>query len=275
MANKSTNGRSIAWSVLRRAAPGVAARLALRRFVTPPPPRALSFEQAPEPFALRVGAERVQGFAFGASGPAVVLVHGWGGAAAQLGAFVGPLCAAGFRVLAFDAPAHGASSGRYATIKLFARCIEELARAHGVPRGIVAHSLGCAAATMAVASGLRVERAVYFAPLADPHALFQQLADRSGLPLSAFVRVVENRYGVAWRELALLERARDLEQPLLIFHDRSDRAVPLRESEALAAAWPGAELRRTEGLGHRQLLRDGALVEATVDFLRPILTQSG
>ncbi|MGZ5446135.1 MAG: alpha/beta hydrolase [Thermoanaerobaculia bacterium] len=42
-------------------------------------------------------------------GPAVLLVHGWGGHAAQFQSFVEPLVRAGFRAIAFDAPSHGSS----------------------------------------------------------------------------------------------------------------------------------------------------------------------
>src|SRR5258706_2547887 len=58
---------------------------------------------------------RIAAWAWGA-GPTVLLVHGWNGAAAQLAPFVAPLVAAGYRVVAFDQPAHGRSRGRSATI---------------------------------------------------------------------------------------------------------------------------------------------------------------
>ena len=46
--------------------------------------------------------------------PAVLLVHGWGGNAAQMRAFVFPLLSAGYRVIAgtdFDDRLHGGMSG--------------------------------------------------------------------------------------------------------------------------------------------------------------------
>src|SRR5512143_2769531 len=48
---------------------------------------------------------------WGESGPAVLLMHGWGGSRAQMTGFVAPLLAAGFRVVAYDQPAHGESDG--------------------------------------------------------------------------------------------------------------------------------------------------------------------
>src|SRR5919204_6827445 len=43
---------------------------------------------------------------------AVILVHGWGGYAAQMRAFVSPLLSARFQVIAYDQPAHGVPQGR-------------------------------------------------------------------------------------------------------------------------------------------------------------------
>lgn len=36
---------------------------------------------------------------------------------------------------------------------------------------------------------------------------------------------------------------------------------------ALARTWPGARLHATNGLGHRRVLRDGAVINHTIDFL--------
>ena len=52
----------------------------------------------------------------------------------------------------------------------------------------------------------------------------------------------------------------------LIVHDRSDREVPFMSAQALHRAWPGSELVATEGLGHRKLLSDPAVVERAVRF---------
>ena len=61
-------------------------------------------------------------FAWGA-GPSVLLVHGWEGRGAQLGALVDPLVAAGYRVVALDGPAHGDSPGRLSTLALPAHAV--------------------------------------------------------------------------------------------------------------------------------------------------------
>jgi pimeloyl-ACP methyl ester carboxylesterase len=53
----------------------------------------------------------------------------------------------------------------------------------------------------------------------------------------------------------------------LVVHDAEDADVPVREGEAIAAAWPGAELVRTHGLGHRGVLRDPGVIQRVVSFV--------
>jgi pimeloyl-ACP methyl ester carboxylesterase len=60
--------------------------------------------------------------------------------------------------------------------------------------------------------------------------------------------------------------------PVLIVHDRDDSDVPYTHGEEIAAAWPGAELLTTNGLGHRAVLRDPAVIQRTVTFLSDGLT---
>ena len=58
----------------------------------------------------RGGGDEIAVYAWG-NGPTILCVHGWGGRATNFAAFIGPMVAAGFRVVAFDAPGHGQSSG--------------------------------------------------------------------------------------------------------------------------------------------------------------------
>jgi len=94
-------------------------------------------------------------------GPPVFLVHGWGGHAGRLARFAPVLRDAGFSVISFDAPAHGLSDGLHCSLPEFVDAILALADRVGAPAGIVAHSLGAAAATVALGRGLSTPRAVF------------------------------------------------------------------------------------------------------------------
>ena len=98
-----------------RVSPRLAAAWTERLFLTPRrhpvPARERDWLAGARWGELRLDGRRLPTWSWG-EGPPVVLAHGWEGRGSQLGAFVAPLVAAGRRVVAFDAPAHGGSPGR-------------------------------------------------------------------------------------------------------------------------------------------------------------------
>lgn len=208
--------------------------------------------------------------------PVVYLVHGWGGWRGQLGAFVAPLVAAGYRVVAADAPSHGESApgflgvGRGAVMELI-ETLEAVGARFGPAAGIVAHSLGCTASAEAIGAGLSARRLVLLAPnhsfeeVVDGFATLLRLRERT----TNHLRTELERY--TGRPLADYDLARAAAAgampPTLVVHDRQDKEAPLRASEVLVAAWPDARLVVTDGLGHQRILADPAVVAEVVAFV--------
>jgi pimeloyl-ACP methyl ester carboxylesterase len=202
----------------------------------------------------------------------VLLVHGWSGRAGQMTALVDPLLARRARVVAFDLPSHGASPGRSSTIPEIAAGIEAVSDEFDGIDGIVAHSLGCLATTLALSRGLRAGRIAYVAPPLDPEQWvrrFGSLLGLSSLGLEAMRRAVEARVGLSTDELLHTRLADDMTSPLLVVHDDGDREVPPSDGSALASAWPGARLESTSGLGHNRILRNESVVARLAEFVVP------
>jgi pimeloyl-ACP methyl ester carboxylesterase len=255
-------------------APGVAARWAETIFCTPPRHESRSTEEefiaTGKRFAVRWQQEKLAAWEWG-RGPTVVLVHGWGSRAGRLTDLARALVAGGFRVVAYDAPAHGLSSGRYASLPEFARALQSVAEAAGPIFGVVGHSLGGAAATLAIHDGLEAGRVVLLAPPADVVVFSHAFASHVGLPARAHAtmrRNLETRLRMRWDDIHIPTLAPHLRIPALVVHDREDPDVPYSHAEEIVRAWPDARLLTTTGLGHRALLRDPAVVRATVEFLQ-------
>lgn len=211
-------------------------------------------------------------------GPAVLLVHGWGGHSARLARFVEPLEAAGFSVIAFDAPGHGLSDGKLCDLSDFIRAIKSVCRAaarDGVPVvGLVGHSLGAAACALALRRGLRVGAAVLLAPIADPEEYTRRFAAICRIPEDVHESMkarLERRQRMSWKKLRLARGPWTGSVPLLIFHDQGDCKVPPRHGRAIAQTWPVCDLRTTRGLGHHRILRDPQVVSESADYLRACL----
>lgn len=281
-AQKSTNGRSrnpgappalrAGMGVLQAVAPPLAERLAERLFFTPPRVAPPEWERAAlaqgEPFALRAAGTTVRGRRLG-RGPAVLLMHGWGGRGGQLTAFATPLLQAGCAVVAFDGPAHGASGGRTTHMVRHAEAATAVAR-HFSARAAIGHSFGGAALAIALHRGLSLHAAVLVGAPRAPRGFFEPFCDAMGLrdrTRHGLRGRIERRVGVSMDDLDLSRLAPALRTPALVVHDRADGEVPFVDGAAIAAAWPGARFLPTEGLGHRRVLREPAVVREVADFV--------
>jgi len=263
--------------LLDRTLPRLSARWAEQMWFTLPPRRARprTADAAGTPFTVSANGAQIVGETWG-EGPAVYLLHGWAGYRGQLTALVEPLVRRGYRVVAFDAPSHGDSGpGAYgprsSSIPEFATALTAVIAAHGPAHAIVAHSMGSAAAAIALCDGLSAGRLVMVAPMATPMTYAHQFADMLNFgdrTMARLVARVERRIGAPMRHFDIPELGRAIAMPpTLVIHDRDDASTPVADGQAIATAWPTATLHLTSGLGHRRLLRDPDTVRTIVDFI--------
>jgi pimeloyl-ACP methyl ester carboxylesterase len=255
-------------------APGVAARWAETIFCRPPRheprPSEEAFLMTGTRLTVRSENQDLAVWAWG-QGPVVVMAHGWGGRAGRFSAIAGALVQANFRAVLFDAPAHGASMGRLASLPQFARALRDVADAIGPVHGLIGHSLGGAAVSLAMSDGLPAKGAVLLAPPADVVLFSDAFAEHLRIPHRArdvMRRNLETRLRFRFEELHVPTLAQSMTAPALIIHDKNDSDVPYAHGAEIANAWPGAQLFATTGLGHRAILRDPNVVRRTVEFLR-------
>lgn len=217
--------------------------------------------------ASRVAAMRV--WTWG-EGPTVLLVHGWNGRGTQLGTFVAPLVDRGYRVVTFDAFGHGESEGKRSSLPELANNVRQLAEELGGVYAIIAHSLGGAATTFALAHGMHVERAVFISPPADPREYLNAFASALAIDGRLRDRVklhIERRIGVPMETMQVTAIAPSMQLPLMVIHDEDDKEVPVAVGRSIATAWPSAELVITRGLGHQRILRDESVRDVAVRFV--------
>ncbi|HSF38925.1 MAG TPA: alpha/beta fold hydrolase, partial [Thermoanaerobaculia bacterium] len=140
-------------NALGRTVPPLAGRWALDLFCTPmrhaEPAREKELLRTAEAFTVPFQSVHLAAHAWG-EGPAVLLVHGWSGRGAQLGAFVQPLVDAGHRVVAFDLPAHGRTPGRRLNGFDGRDAVLRMGEAVGPFQAVIAHSFGAVCTTLAL-----------------------------------------------------------------------------------------------------------------------------
>ncbi len=258
-------------------APWLGAKVATRMWFTiPSSPRTEPLPEGGEPFEVESLRATVRGRHWG-DGPVVYLMHGWGGLGAQLAPYVGPLVRRGYRVVMFDAPAHGASdpgpSGPGSSHGVeFGKALDAVAARFGPADAVIAHSMGAIPALLALKYGwLSTERLVFLAPMSRFSTQFSGFAQMLGLGPRIRQRVeltTEKRVGIPVAKFDLQPLAEET-GPIstLIVHDRTDRQTSYDESVDLAGSLPSARLITTHGLGHQRLLRDESVVESVVGFI--------
>ncbi|MBC7448286.1 MAG: alpha/beta fold hydrolase [Hymenobacteraceae bacterium] len=267
------------FSALHRVAPELAFRAAWQLFTTPrsPAPKAWEVDALasarPAHVAFRTGALAV--YEWGpATGPAVLLVHGWEHRATFWGRFAVAVAAAGYRVVAFDGPAHGTSPGRQTNLVDFATAVQTVVDWVGPVHAVVAHSFGAAATTALPTKfngGGILPRLVLMAAPGSIRAVAERFAALLKLPSAVVTRMerhIRERFGRDPDGFSLVYAGPRLAVGrALLLHDRHDELVPFAEAETVAAAWPAVRFEPTTGLGHNQIMRDPGVIARVVAFL--------
>ncbi len=276
--------RLLRWQLrlLQAVAPALAFRLAWKVFCTPQrlPPKAWETNALAD---ARRATQATPGgpvavYEWGHSAaPAVVLVHGWEHRATFWQAWLGPLQAAGYRVVALDAPAHGASPGRSLNLVQYGAAIQavvDAAAGTGPVRALVAHSFGGAAVAgipVRLPGGAALPRLLLLSVPVHLRAVAQRFASLLRLPASQVTRMerhIEQLTGRPWASFAPAAAGPAIgAERVLLLHDEADAIVPFAEGRQIAAAWPGAVLHATRSLGHNRILRDAGVVARALAFL--------
>jgi pimeloyl-ACP methyl ester carboxylesterase len=247
-----------------------------------PAPQAPGLEAVPFAIDAPVAARRLAAWRWAPPGshgrePVILLVHGWGGHAAQMKGFVAPLVAAGFRVVAFDQPAHGASAGNRSHMLEFRAAVLAVAnhpevRGAGEVVAVIGHSLGATATMLALERGLTARRVVLIAPPIDPGEFVDMFAGAMGLPAHLAEGVKQRVRSFLREDLGNVDTpalAQRMTAAALVVHDSTDRTVPPEQGRTLAASWPGALFETVSGLGHNKILRDPAVIARACEFVAP------
>lgn len=249
-------------------------RLAKQVFGRPPRRGAC---QTPPPGAVDVQIQALDGSTLrgwwlgpaSTSGPVAVVMHGWGGCAADMIPVGDEFAALGLRVLLLDARGHGRSAEiAVASMPAFADDIRAALRwlPPSAPVLLVGHSVGAGACLYASVGSDNVAGVVSLAAIADPPSFMAaHLAPWLPGPLTRLaLRYVEHAIGHRYTEFTPVNTIRKLQVPVLLLHGQQDTTVPVAEAHRLH------ELAR----GHSTLVvlpeADHASVEA-LELVRPEL----
>jgi pimeloyl-ACP methyl ester carboxylesterase len=210
-------------------------------------------------------------YRWGSEGPRVLFVHGWSGRGSQVAAFVAPLLAAGYQVLALDMPGHGETPGSSTNVFECAGVIRELDVKYGPLHAAITHSFGGMVLGYALNEGVLLDRAVIISAPSDVDFLLESFAHTLSMHpavVDDLWRRLELRFGDEYSEMiSPVNVIGNLDVPALVVHDEQDTSVPWQQGQRIAATWPNALFLKTTGLGHGRILRDDEVISTAVRFI--------
>lgn len=258
-----------------KVSPALAARAAVAVFFRAAPKMAVHEHDAATNLAahrdyLQVRGRDVAIYHWGRGDRTVLLMHGWQGRSSQFAPLVRELVAEGFRIVAFDAPAHGASDGRRTDIRDWVSIARQLEQRYGAFHAIVGHSFGALAALVAAREVTPVRSVTAIAGVTSPATFLTTFGRMLGLGPATqveferlFLARVRKSGPFSIDDVAAHPLPTGTE--LLVVHDREDRQMADTDSLRLHAAHEGrSRMLRTTGFGHSRVLAADAVLDAVI-----------
>ena len=261
---------------LQAFSPKLATLYAAKLFTTPMrhkmPKRELGMNQNSQQFPLLVPKinKEIVVYQYGSSDKKVLLVHGWSGRGTQLVKIADALLEQGFMVYSFDAPAHGKSKGNFSIMPEFIASILEMEQKYGPFEYAIGHSLGGMSVLNAIKQNLAVKKAVTIGSgdviqdIIDDFVKNLKLKPEYGLRLKDHF---ETKFGGKMDDYSAYKAAQMVQIPVLVIHDQNDGDVSVNSAFHIEKHLTHSELLITEGLGHRKIVGDPAVIETILKFI--------
>lgn len=229
-----------------------------------------------EPDILSLEGENIAIYCFAAenkNAPTALLVHGWEGQASDYYKVVPKLAKAGINVVAFDGPAHGLSSGSSSNMFHFIEVIESITKYYGGFDYCIGHSMGGVAIAMAnqLSQNFNPEKMIIMGSPNKLEVVIEKFAKYLSLNkniINSMFKHIESLVGLKVQNISLEKVLKHQENELLLVYDIDDKMVPFQRAEEILEKVPHANLMKTFGLGHVNILRDDEVIDRIVSFLK-------
>jgi len=176
-------------------------------------------------------------------------------------------------VLAFDAPAHGYSTGKTINVVMFKEMIMAIHNNYGPVKSYMGHSFGGLAITLALEEVPHDEtyRVVLIAPATESKTAidiffsFMKLNDSIRKEFDEYIFRLRNKPS-EWYSVG--RAVENLKAQILWCHDEEDTMTPWADAKkVMDKKHYNIEFLITKGFGHRRIYRENKVLKAIVDFL--------
>ncbi len=196
----------------------------------------------------------IQTYRWEGTGPTVLLIHGWESNARRWYKLIEALQKNNYNIVAFDAPAHGNSTGTILNVPLYTTCVQAVSK-HYQPSVHIGHSIG-GLATIYHYSKHQPEHVQKLVVLGAPSQLsvimenYQRLLGMKNVVMTGLDALIKQRFGYSIDEFSGFAFVQKIAVPGLIIHDKYDQIAPVASSRGIHKNWKNSTYIETSGLGH-------------------------
>ena len=254
-----------------------AAEIAFELFCTPQfrykKPLTKNFIEA-EKLHFKIHGETVRGYRWNKGGNKKVLIaHGFNSSVISFDRYILPLIEKGYEVLAFDAPAHGRSSGKTINAVVYSDMILAINEKYGPIHSFMAHSFGGLGVSLALEQIPHDDsyRLVLIAPATESKSAIDFFF--SFMKLNDAVRKEFDELIIRMRQkpsewYSVSRVVKNIHAKVRWFHDEGDDITPWQDAKkVMEQNYPHIDFVVTNGLGHKKIFRNNEVVQSIVDFL--------
>ena len=211
-----------------------------------------------------------------AASKTVLLAHGWESRGTALRMYVPDLMGKGYKIVAFDALAHGDSTGKRNNLLTNAQTVLALSRHYRGFYAAIAHSFGCSSIVYAMEfldKTMAINRLVFLAVPPRSRQIVEGVFKMMALPKAAqnkFIAHIDQMTGHSIEETDVAtasETTKNNVEKLLLIHDEQDEVTHIDAAKRIEATWKNALLLVTSGYGHFRIAKNPDVIKRIIGFI--------
>lgn len=219
---------------------------------------------------ISVGENKIQVYNWPGSKETVILIHGWESNTWRWHKLIEKLQKEDYNIIAFDAPAHGYSSGKILHAPLYAETLQALLLKYE-PKMAIGHSMGGMTLLYNESKNpnSHIEKMVTVGSPSEFHEILNHYKNLLGFNdkvREEIEKLVYKKFNFTTEDFSSSKFVQNNHKKGLIFHDRLDQIAPYHASVNVNEHWKGSELFSTEGFGHS--MHQDVVNDKIIDFLK-------
>ncbi len=228
-----------------------------------------------KPLQFKLNGNMVRGYECNPGGPKTALMlHGFSSSCHKFDKYAIALIEKNYRVLAFDAPAHGFSEGSQVNALEYSQMIQKVAELYGPIDAYIGHSFGGISACLALEQipHTASTKLVLIAPATETSSAIDGALNFLKITNPKVRQALdEHIYMISQQptEWYSIRRAiKNIKASVLWLHDEDDDITPL--SDALKVKEdnnPNVQFIITKGFGHQRIYKDAGIKQTIMNFL--------